>query len=55
MLYIGRFSREDLINGRDKKEIKRIQDITGLKYVSAKEVKKGKEIIGLDVYLREEY
>lgn len=55
-IYIGTYSKEDLINKKDKEDIKKKQDLfPDLKYVYSEQVLKGKEVIALKVYLSSVY
>ena len=50
-IYLGEFSEQDIRDKKDREEVKRVQAETGLKYVRLEDVKKGKKIIALKVYV----
>ena len=55
-IYIGTYSKQDLINKKDKEDIKKKQDLfPDLKYVYSEQVFKGKEVVALKVYLSNIY
>lgn len=54
MIYVGKFSEEQLNKGEDKKEIEKTQEKTGLKYIKNKIVQE-KEVKYMKVWLVSSY
>lgn len=52
MLYIGRFTEEELNEEENRQRIGRLQMITGAKHIQTEEVKDGQKVVALDIYLR---
>lgn len=50
-VFVGTFSAQDLLNGKDKAEITKSKESTGLQYLHAEHVRKGKNIVGVKVYV----
>ena len=50
-VFVGTFSVDDIINGKDKTEITKSKESTGLQYLHAEHVRKGKNIVGVKVYV----
>lgn len=57
MIYVGKFTEEEVRKGIDKKAVEEKKAESGLKYVKTQLVKKGKQITGLKLWLMslEEY
>ena len=57
MIYVGKFTEEEVRKGLDKKAVEEKKVETGLKYIKTQFVKKGKQIIALKLWLMslEEY
>lgn len=54
--YLGRYTREDLINKKDKNDIAESMEILpNFKYVYCEEIKKNGKVVALDIYLCTEY
>lgn len=52
MLFVGRFTEADLNAKKDKEAIKEAKELNpDYKYIYAKEVKKSRKIVALDVWL----
>jgi hypothetical protein len=51
MIYVGQFNENQLRNGEDKMLVSKKMSETGLKYTKTSFVKKGRNIIGLKVWL----
>lgn len=52
MAYVGRFTEQDLKEGKDREAINAKKAILpAFKYIHAKEIRKGGKIVALDVYL----
>ena len=51
MIYVGRFSEEDMISKIDKIKVQEAMDKHNLKYTNTKLVKKSGKIIGLDIWI----
>lgn len=48
---VGCFNEEELIKKNDKVALKKAMEETGLKFVNTEYIKKGKNIIGLKIYV----
>lgn len=56
MIYVGRFNEADLIAHKDRAAINAKRELApAYKYIYSKEVKKGRKIVALDVWLSTEY
>lgn len=55
MLYVGRFTGQELKEGKDRREVERLQRITGLKYVHTREVIKNHKAVAIDIYLKAQF
>ena len=57
MVYIGQFNEQQLRNGEDKKLVEQKKQETGMKYTRTRIVKKGRQMVGLKIWLltNEEY
>jgi len=51
MLYIGQFNEQQLRNGEDKTLVAQKKQETGMKYTKTCIVKKGKQMVGLKIWL----
>lgn len=52
MVYVGRFTESDLLANKDREAInERKKLLPEFRHVYAKEIKKGRKIVALDVYL----
>ena len=50
-VYVGQFDSNDLIKDKDKIEVEKKRKETGLKYTNTKLVYKGKNIIGIKIWV----
>lgn len=50
-ILVGTFNEEDIANGKDKVEVKRMTEQTGYKYTNTEFVKKNGKIVGMKVYV----
>ena len=50
-IYVGRFTEEDLKQGKDKLIVKAKQEETGFKYTNTKLIKKNGKNVGIDIYV----
>lgn len=50
-ILVGTFNEEDLKSGRDKEEVKKAKEKHGLKYTNSELVFKGKEIVGIRLWV----
>lgn len=56
MIFVGRFNEEEIRAKKDKEKVNQMKDVMPfLKYVHSEFVYKGKNIVGLDVWLSETY
>lgn len=56
MLYVGRFSEADLMARKDRAAINAKRELApAFKYIYSKEVRKGRKIVALDVWLSSVY
>lgn len=51
MIYVGRFSEEEIKNGVDKIEVKKAMEKHNLKYTETKFVKKSGKIVAMDIWV----
>lgn len=49
--FVGTFNEEDIMNKSDKVAIQKAMEETGMKYVNTEYLKKGKKIIGINLYV----
>lgn len=56
MMYVGRFFEADLMAKKDREAIDaKREQFPAFKYIYAKDVKKGRKVVGLDVYLSTDF
>ena len=49
--YVGRFSEQDLSEGRDKVAVEKAMLSTGLKYINTKLVKHNGKVVAMDIWI----
>lgn len=56
MIYVGRFSESDIVAKKDREAINAKRELCpDFRYIYAKDVKRGRKVVALDVYLSTEY
>ncbi len=50
-IYVGRFTEEQVFRNEDQKAVAEKKAETGLKYTNTRLVRKGKKIVGLDIWV----